>query len=167
MQSFCNKLATSTLLSFVQYLTNTHLSHLSILDQRTQCLIPHRPLAKLLRVLLHQQITYHPCKHHLTPRIQMCAIIPRRTVLTPVIRVRALLSNRIHIRRRCLVQIYDMQVVGLGYIECNGCFVRQVLDDAVRCNVKSATREGGEENGRCACLFDFGCEGREVCAVVC
>jgi hypothetical protein len=80
-------------------LFNCHLSYLPILDQPTQRLVPYRPLPKLTLILLHQQITYHTRKHDLSPRIQMRAITPRRAILTPIVCICSLLTNRIHIRR--------------------------------------------------------------------
>ena len=78
--------------------TSDDLSHLPVFDQLTQRLIPYRPLPKLILILGHQQITHHARKHDLPPRVQMRSISPCCTILTPVVCIGSVLTDRVHVR---------------------------------------------------------------------
>ena len=70
----------------------------------------------------------------------MCPIRACCAILTPVVGICSFLTNRIYVGGRRFVKIDDVQVVGLSYIECDGGFVGQVLDDAFCCGVECAAR---------------------------
>lgn len=77
--------------------------------------------------------------------------VPRRaTVSHPVIRVSTCLPNRVDVRRRCLVEIDEMQVARRSDVDCECAFSSEVFDDAVGGCVEGAACEWCDEDGYCA-----------------